>query len=213
VIHRNPVTFPSQHFSFFPVFAFNGVYFSKGLQIVVIRIHLLLLADAKLLLFADKNTPFDLRFDPYGLAFLMLGMVILSTMRKKPNIILVDDHLVYRRSIKSVLTNEGIACIIGEANNGIEFLESLLHLRPDMVLMDINMPLMTGIEATQKAMELMPDLKIIAYTMFGEEEYYQKMIGNGAKGFILKSGGIDELEKAIGEVMMGNNYFPSHVHK
>jgi DNA-binding NarL/FixJ family response regulator len=128
-------------------------------------------------------------------------------MQKIPNLILVDDHLLFRHSIKSILTNENIACVIGEANNGIEFLELLLKLRPDLVLMDINMPQMNGIVATQKAIERYPDLKIIAYTMFGEDDYYQKMIALGVKGFIKKSSSITELEKAIDEVMMGNTYF------
>ena len=134
-------------------------------------------------------------------------------MQKIPNLILVDDHLLFRESIKSILTNEKIACVIGEANNGIEFLELLLQLRPDLVLMDINMPQMNGIEATQKAIERYPDLKIIAYTMFGEEDYYQKMIALGVKGFIIKSSSIAELEKAIEEVMKGNIYFPDRFQR
>ena len=69
------------------------------------------------------------------------------------------------------------------------------------------MPKMNGIEATQKAMELIPDLKIIAYTMYGEGEYFAKMIELGVKGFILKSSGISDLEKAIASVMNGENYF------
>lgn len=175
--------------------------------------HLLLLADIHLLLSVHKITPFTSGFATYGIAFLKLRLVILSIMQKIPNLILVDDHLLFRESIKSILTNEKIACVIGEANNGIEFLELLLQLRPDLVLMDINMPQMNGIEATQKAIERYPDLKIIAYTMFGEEDYYQKMIALGVKGFIIKSSSIAELEKAIEEVMKGNIYFPDRFQR
>jgi len=140
-------------------------------------------------------------------------MVILSIMQKKPHIILVDDHLLFRQSIKSILTNENIACVIGEASNGIEFLELLLQLRPDLVLMDINMPQMDGMEATEKALQLMPSLKIVAFTMFDDEDYYSKMVALGVKGFLNKSGSITELEKAIHEVMMGKTYFSDNFQR
>jgi DNA-binding NarL/FixJ family response regulator len=97
--------------------------------------------------------------------------------------------------------------VIGEASNGAEFLDLLSHIRPELVIMDIDMPHMNGIEATRKALEMMPGLKIIAYTMFGSDENYNKMTDLGAKGFILKSNDISELENAIHEVMMGESYF------
>lgn len=125
----------------------------------------------------------------------------------KPNIIIVDDHLIFRQGLISIITAERIANVIGEASNGYEFIDLLSVLHPDLVLMDIDMPKMNGIEATRKAMKLMPELKIIAYTMFGEEEYYFKMIELGVKGFILKSTTITELENAFQEVMMGKTYF------
>jgi len=130
---------------------------------------------------------------------------------KPPEIIIVDDHMIFRQGLKSLLTIENIATVIGEASNGKDFLELLSSHKPDLVLMDIDMPHMNGMEATQKALELMPDLKIIAFTMFGEEEYYYKMIDLGVKGFILKSSGINELEKAIHEVMMGESYFSNEL--
>ena len=119
--------------------------------------------------------------------------------------------MIFRQGLKSLITSENIALVIGEASNGKEFLELISHLRPDLVLMDIDMPHMNGMEATQKALDLIPDLKIIAFTMFGDEEYYYKMIDLGVKGFILKSSGINELEKAISEVMMGESYFSNEV--
>ena len=129
----------------------------------------------------------------------------------KPKIIIVDDHQIFRQGLKSLLTIENLATVIGEAYNGVEFIELLSHIKPDLVLMDIDMPLMNGMEATRKAMEMMPDLKIIAFTMFGDEEYYHKMIDLGVKGFILKSSGINELEKAIRDVMMGESYFSNEL--
>lgn len=130
---------------------------------------------------------------------------------KIPDIIIVDDHLIFRQGLKSLITVEHFANVIGEASNGKEFIELLSHLKPDLVLMDIDMPYMNGMEATQKALQLMPDLKVIAFTMFSDEEYYYKMIDQGVKGFILKSSGINELEKAIHDVMMGETYFSNEL--
>ena len=130
---------------------------------------------------------------------------------KTPNIIIVDDHLILRQGIKSLITAENIANVIGEASNGKELLELLKENKSDIIIMDIDMPHMNGMEATQKALEMIPELKIIAFTMFGDEEYYYKMIDLGVKGFILKSSGIAELEKAIHDVMLGESYFSSEV--
>src|SRR5512133_3829621 len=126
-------------------------------------------------------------------------------MDQTPNIILVDDHLLFRQGIKTILNQQNIAHVIGEASNGIELMELLTHEKPDLVIMDIDMPQMNGIEATQKALSIFPDLKIIVYTMFGENEYYQKMSELGVKAFMLKSKGIHELGKVIQDVMMGND--------
>lgn len=126
---------------------------------------------------------------------------------KKPEIILVDDHKIFRQSLKSLITIENIATVIGEASNGIEFLDLLTNFKPDLVLMDIEMPEMNGLVATHKALKLIPDLKIIAYTMFGDEEYITKMIELGVKGYVLKTSDISELEKAIQFILRGEMYF------
>jgi DNA-binding NarL/FixJ family response regulator len=130
---------------------------------------------------------------------------------KIPSMIIVDDHLIFKQGLKAMITAEDIATVIGEASNGQEFLDILVDCKPDLVLMDIDMPQMNGLEATQKAIELMPDIKIIALTMFSDEEYYYKMIDMGVKGFILKSTGINELEKAVHDVMLGESYFSNEL--
>jgi len=129
----------------------------------------------------------------------------------KPAIIIVDDHVIFRQGLKSLLATEMIATVIGEASNGKEYLELLSKMKPDLVLMDIDMPHMNGMEATEKSLAIYPDLKIIAFTMFGDEDYYYKMIDLGVKGFLLKSSGISELEKAISEVLEGESYFSNEI--
>lgn len=129
----------------------------------------------------------------------------------KPEIIIVDDHLIFRQGLIGLITTLNIATVIGEASNGNEYLKLLSYQKPDLVLMDIDMPHMNGMEATEKSIALMPDLKIIVFTMFNDEDYYYKMIELGVRGFILKSSGIRELENAISEVMMGESYFSNEL--
>jgi len=129
----------------------------------------------------------------------------------KPKIIIVDDHLIFRQGLTSIITSENIATVIGEASNGIEFMELISTQKPDLVLMDIDMPHMNGLDATEKAIKLIPELKIIVFSMFSDEDYYYKMIERGVKGFILKTSGINELEKAIHEVMKGESYFSNEL--
>jgi len=130
---------------------------------------------------------------------------------KTPDIIIVDDHQIFRQGIKSIITIENIATVIGEASNGDELLKLLKHLKPDLILLDIDMPVMNGLVATEKALELIPDLKIIVFTMFGDEEYIKKMKELGAVGYILKSSDISELEKAFRVIMKGEKYFSNQL--
>lgn len=126
----------------------------------------------------------------------------------KINLTIVDDHKLFRDGIKILLKR---CCPeiknFYDATNGEELLHLLKSVKPDIILMDISMPEMDGIEATRKALEIYPDLKIIALSMFDEEEYYTKMINSGAKGFILKDSDIQEVVNAIREVSEGKSYF------
>lgn len=128
-------------------------------------------------------------------------------MSNKIRIFLVDDHDMFRDGVKLLLSSDNLAEVVAEARNGKEFLEKIEQVNPDVVLMDISMPEMDGIEASKLAHEKYPQLKILALTMFGDEKYYYQMIQTGIKGFVLKSAGISELIKAISEVSKGENYF------
>jgi DNA-binding NarL/FixJ family response regulator len=132
-------------------------------------------------------------------------------MENKIKVFIVDDHDMFREGIKVLLNNSTKIGIIGEARNGKEFIDCLSQIKPDVVLMDISMPVMDGIEATQKALTINSELNILALSMFGDEEYYFKMVHSGVKGFVLESSGINELENAIFEVSEGKNYFSSEL--
>lgn len=123
-------------------------------------------------------------------------------------IALVDDHALFRNGLKLLLDNVGNLKVVMEASNGKEFVDKLAEGNiPDVVLMDISMPVMNGIEATHAAVEKHPDIKIIALSMFGEEDYYYKMINAGVKGFLLKNSEISDVMEAIEQVSKGENYF------
>jgi DNA-binding NarL/FixJ family response regulator len=130
---------------------------------------------------------------------------------KKYSVILVDDHQLFREGLKLMLNLNPKIGTIYQAANGIEFLELLGKITPDVILMDIDMPLMDGVEATKRALLLNPGLKIVALSMYGEDEYYIKMIEAGARGFILKNSEIEVVEEAIEQVMAGQNYFSSAI--
>jgi DNA-binding NarL/FixJ family response regulator len=126
---------------------------------------------------------------------------------EKIGIIIADDHQLFRNGLKILLNAFPEFEVTGEASNGEEFLEILQNTRADIALMDINMPEMDGIEATRRGLKLVPEINIIALSMYGEEEYYYKMVDAGAKGFLLKDSDISEVKEAILTVQKGGSYF------
>lgn len=124
-------------------------------------------------------------------------------------IIIVDDNSLFREGLKFLIEEENLGEIIAEAENGQVFLSMLEKQNPDLVLMDIEMPLMDGLEATRKALAMRPGLKILGLTMFFEMEYLNAMMLSGAMGFVLKTSGKQELENAIRRVIRGETNFPN----
>lgn len=126
---------------------------------------------------------------------------------EKIRIIICDDHQLFRNGLKILLNAFPEFEVIGEASNGEEFLKIIKNIKADVALMDINMPEMDGIEATRKGLKINPDLNIIALSMYGEEEYYYKMVDAGAKGFLVKDSDISEVREAVMSIMKGGSYF------
>jgi len=129
-----------------------------------------------------------------------------NSQKKNPDFI-VDDHKLFRDGIKYILQESSDMEVVGEASDGKEFLDLLNYIIPDIVLMDINMPGMNGVEASKIALEKYPNLKILVLSMFGDDAYYNSMIEIGVKGFILKDCDANELKNAIKSVLSGRNYF------
>lgn len=131
----------------------------------------------------------------------------MKTKKEPCKILIVDDHKLFRNGLKMLLDNMDDYTVVSEASSGVEFLKLIDILQIDIVLLDISMPEMSGLEAAPLALEKYPDLKIIVLSMYGDEEYYHKMSQYGVKGFLLKDSDFDEVQQAINTVANGGTYF------
>ena len=121
-------------------------------------------------------------------------------------VMLADDHALMREGIKHLLEFDGSIEVIDEANNGKECLEKLEKIEPDILLLDINMPDMNGIEVLEELKKQNKNIKILMLTVHSEVEYLIKAIDIGANGYILKDSGSLELKQAINVIMTDGSY-------
>lgn len=126
-------------------------------------------------------------------------------------ILLADDHDVVRRGMKMLLEDEEDIKVIGEASDGLDAIEKVKLLMPNVVILDLTMPKMTGIEAAKIISEQYPDVKILIFSMHHNKEYIVSSVENGANGYLLKNTSKDELLKAIKTVSEGRKYFPPEI--
>ncbi len=128
----------------------------------------------------------------------------------KIKLLLADDHAVVRSGLRMLLDAQPDMEIVGEAENGHETIEKVLALQPDVVLMDIQMPGMNGIEATRKIKERAPETAVLALTMYEDDQYFFEMLKAGAAGYIPKRAAPDALVNAIRTVRRGEVFlYPS----
>lgn len=121
-------------------------------------------------------------------------------------VMLVDDHKILREALKGILDREHDITLVGEANDGSEALVLASQSHPDIVLMDVGMPMMGGIEATRSLVEKHPAIKVIALSTFSDRRIVMQMLDAGARGYIVKSAGRDELLRGIRAVAHGRTY-------
>lgn len=122
-------------------------------------------------------------------------------------IVLADDHEIFRDGFRVMIKKQPSVQLIGEASNGEELVKLSLELKPDVVITDIRMPVMDGVEATKKLNELLPQAGIIALSMFDEEHLIVEMLEAGAKGYLLKNAHKDEIMEAIRTVDRNQTYY------
>lgn len=121
-------------------------------------------------------------------------------------VMLTDDHALMREGIKHLLEFDGSIEVIEEASDGIECLQKLEKIHPDILLLDINMPEMNGIEVLEELKRREDPLKVLILTVHSEVEYLVKAVDIGANGYILKDSGSSELKQAINVIMSGESY-------
>lgn len=121
-------------------------------------------------------------------------------------VMLVDDHALIREGIKQLLEFDGSIDVIEQASDGAECLEKLQHVQPDILLLDINMPNVNGIEVLEEIKKKNIPVKVLMLTVHSEVEYLVQAVDIGANGYILKDSGSEELKKAIQSVMDGDSY-------
>ena len=124
----------------------------------------------------------------------------------KTKVMIADDHSLIREGIKQLLEFDGSIEVISEASNGVECLEKLEVLSPDVLLLDINMPDMNGIDVLKQLKETESDVKVLILTVHNELDYLLKAIDIGVDGYILKDSESSELKKAIDIICKGENY-------
>jgi len=126
---------------------------------------------------------------------------------KKIRLVLADDHPMIRAGFKTLLAQSNDFEISGEAGNGQELIRIVGQVKPDVTLVDVHMPGMSGLEALEKLHASFPEIKFVVLTMHEEREYVQKALKAGADGYLLKNIEREELEKAIHTVYKGGKYF------
>lgn len=126
-------------------------------------------------------------------------------------ILIADDHTMFVDGIESILASEKDFQIIGRCYTGPEVIEFVQHDTPDILLLDVNLPGKNGMDVCKEMAEIKPTVKVLAISMFNEESFVSEILNNGAKGYILKNTGREELFKAIRTVSKGDSYFSKEV--
>jgi len=126
-------------------------------------------------------------------------------------VLLADDHGIVRQALRVLLESDPEIVVLGEAQDGLEAVQYSLELQPDVAVLDLAMPHLGGLEATQQICQKNPKIKIIILSMYNDEEYIVAAIRNGASGYITKDAVAAELRDGIKQVYAGNNYFSSSI--
>jgi len=121
-------------------------------------------------------------------------------------VLLADDHTIMRSGLRSLLEKESDMEVVGEADNGRRTVQLARELSPDVVIMDISMPDLNGIEASRQIVSDVPDVKVVALSMHSDEQFVGQMLDSGATGYLLKDCALEELCRAIRVVVANKSY-------
>ena len=127
--------------------------------------------------------------------------------REVCRVLLADDHRLFREGLRGLLSVQSGIEVVGVAADGAELVSLTESVEYDVALIDIEMPVMNGLEAAEKILTAHPEARLVALTMHNDEAYYYRMMELGVKGFLLKNSDIDEVVSAVHEVCEGGSYF------
>jgi DNA-binding NarL/FixJ family response regulator len=130
---------------------------------------------------------------------------------KKIRVLLADDHTLFRKGLEEIINKQSDMAVVGEAKNGVEAVKKAEELDPDIILMDISMPILDGVKATQLIKGQNEKVGIVVLTMYRNDQYVFEVIKAGAQGYILKDADLDELLKAIRRVHQGEPMIDSSI--
>jgi two-component system response regulator NreC len=140
----------------------------------------------------------------------MLGtdMAVPAQLMASVRVLLVDDHTVVRRGLRRILEAVADIEVVGEAGNGVDAVQAAADLQPDVVLMDVSLPLMNGIEAARQISASSPDTRVLMLSMHAEEQYVEQSLAAGAHGYVVKDAEDQDLVGAVMAVAQGDTYLP-----
>jgi two-component system response regulator NreC len=136
-----------------------------------------------------------------------------STSAKQIRILLADDHVVMRRGLRLLLETQPGFCVVGEASDGRKAVELAQSLEPDVVILDIAMPILNGAEAAQRINEMFPKMAIVILSMHSDESYVLRALRAGAKGYLLKDSAESDVIEAIKAVSEGKTFFSPEISR
>lgn len=134
-------------------------------------------------------------------------------MKDKIKVLVVDDHAIVREGVRALIETQGGMEVVGEAENGKDAVNKAHELVPDVVVMDLGMPVLNGIEATRQILKSLPGTRVLALTRHADEKYVFQALKAGAAGYLLKTGTAAELAEAVRSVYGGNPYFSPEISR
>jgi DNA-binding NarL/FixJ family response regulator len=132
---------------------------------------------------------------------------------KRITVLLAEDHTIVREGLRALLGVEEDIEVVGEAQTGRQAVQLTKRLRPDVVVMDIAMPLLNGLEATRRILKIAPGTKVLMLSAHGDDGYVRQAVMLGAAGYLIKQTSADLLSRAIREVQKGNTFFSPSIAK
>ena len=132
---------------------------------------------------------------------------------KQITVLLAEDHANFRKSLKLLVESDGDIKIVGEAKNGREAVRLTLSLHPEVVVMDIAMPLLNGLEATRQIIKISPSTRVLILSAHPDPEYIRQAVIFGASGYLIKQSSTQVIAEAVRKVLKGNAYFSTSISK